>query len=206
LRSVAGDECREMRMGRSIGSDARSTRAAGLRDTGRLRSRTSRPRRFHGLAAVGLVCLSALSATRADAAVAVDGGRDDMQVRVENDSVDHVLEALSQKGNLHYRSTRPLNKVIGGSFSGSLAQVVSRILVGFDFVVRYSPPRVEIFVFGESGEAPSQAPPTEASPTAQTASPVAEQAAVSITFAPRYMRHAPTQYDVWTASRIPACR
>ena len=195
-----------MRMGRSIGSDARSARGVGLWDAGRLRSRTTHPRGFHGIATVGLVCLSALSATRADAEVTVGGGRDDMQVRVENDTVDHVLEALSQKGNLHYRSTRPLNKVIGGSFSGSLAQVVSRILVGFDFVVRYNPQGVEIFVSGENGAAPSQAPPTEASPTAQTASPVAEQAAVSVTFAPRYMRHAPTQYDLWTASRIPTGR
>ena len=203
---MAGHQCSEMRMGRSIGSDARSTWGAGLRNTKRLRCRTSRPRGFHGLATVGLVCLSALSATRADAEVAVDGGHDDLQVRVENDTVDHVLEALSQKGNLHYRSTRPLNKVIGGSFSGSLTQVLPRILFGLDFVVRYDPQGVEIFVFGESGATPSQAPPTEASPTAQTVSPVAEQAVVSVTFAPRYMRHAPTQYDLWTASRIPTGR
>jgi hypothetical protein len=46
----------------------------------------------------------AFSATQADAEVAIDGGRDEMQVRVENDTVGHVLEALGQNVSLHYRS------------------------------------------------------------------------------------------------------
>ena len=123
-------------------------------------------------------CLSAFSATQADAEVLVDGGRDEMQVRVENDTVGHVLEALGQNVSLHYRSAAPLNKVIGGSFSGSLEQVVSRVLAGYDFVVRYNLQGVELFVVGESGAAPIQPPPIEASPTAQTASPVAERAEI----------------------------
>ncbi len=85
-----------LRMGPSIGSDARPLR--------------------RGLAALGLACLSAFSATQADAEVLVDAGRDKMQVRVENDTVGHVLEALGQNVGLHYRSAAPLNKVIGGVF------------------------------------------------------------------------------------------
>jgi hypothetical protein len=125
-----------------------------LRDVGLLRSRPSHSRGFHGLAALGLVCLMAFSATAADAEVVVEGDRDQMQVTVDSDSVDQVLEALGQKENLHYRSTAPLNKVIDGSFSGSLGHVLSRILVGFDFVVRYNPQGIEIFVYEESGETP----------------------------------------------------
>ncbi len=130
-----------------------------------------------------------------------------MQVRVENDTVGHVLEALGQNVSLHYRSAAPLNKVIGGSFSGSLEHVVSRVLAGYDFVVRYNMQGVELFVVGESGAAPIQPPPIEASPTAQTASPVAERAEIGVvSLAPRFVRHAPSQYDLWTASRIPTSR
>ena len=68
-----------------------------------------------GLAALGLACLAALSATQADAEVRVDGGRDEMQVRVENDTIGHVLEALGQNVSLHYRSAAPLFPTIRSS-------------------------------------------------------------------------------------------
>jgi hypothetical protein len=191
-------------MGRGAESEAR---AARLRNAGRSRSRASHLLGFRGLAALGLVCLSAFPATQADAEVAVVGGPDDMHVKVENDTVGHVLETLSRNENLHFRSATPLNKVIGGSFSGSLGQVLSRILIGFDFVVRYSSQGVEVFVFRESGAAPIPSQPIEASPTAETASPAPNTAAVGINPSPRYgARHAPSQYDLSTAARIPTFR
>jgi hypothetical protein len=164
----SGAESSNLRMGPRIASDARPLKG--------------------GLAALGLACLSAFSATQADGEVVVDGGRDEMQVRVENDTVGHVLEALGQNVSLHYRSAAPLNKVIGGSFSGSLAQVLSRVLAGYDFVVRYNMQGVEIFVVGESGAAPTPLRPIEASPRPQTASTVADQDAPSISLAPRFAR------------------
>ena len=96
---------------------------------------------------------------KADAEVRVEGDRDEMQVRVENDTVGHVLEVLGQNVSLRYRSAAPLNKVIGGRFSGSLEQVLPRVLAGYDFVVRYNLQGVEIFVVGESGAAPIPPPP-----------------------------------------------
>jgi hypothetical protein len=147
----------------------RLTVATTARGAWRLRSCSSHPRGFRGFAALGLVCLSALSPTQAAAEVVIDGGRDEMQVRVENDTVGHVLEALGQKGNLHYGSATPLNKVVDGSFSGSLGQVLFRILGGYDFVIRHDPDGVEIFVFGESSAAPI--PPAPMGPTAQGPSP-----------------------------------
>jgi hypothetical protein len=157
-----------------------------------------------GLAALGLACLSAFSATQTHAEVRVDGGRDGMQVRVENDNVGHVLEALGQNVRLNYRTAAPLNKAIGGSFSGSLAQVLSRVLAGYDYVARYNMQGVEIFVVGESGAAPIPLAPIEDPPRPQRASTVADQDAPSVGLAPRFVRHPPSQYDLRTASRIPA--
>jgi hypothetical protein len=186
----------------SIGNDARLIRGTRLSDGGRLTSGRPLRRGVHGLAALALVLSSASSAGQAVAEVVVDGGRDEMRVSVENDTVGHVLEALSEKGILHYRSAKPLNKAISGSFSGSLGQVVSRILVGFDFVVGYKPKGVEIVVYGESGAKPIPSPPIEAS-RAQATSTVAEQAGRSISLAPRHLLpRAPSKYDMATSNLL----
>ena len=126
----------------------------------------------------------------------MDGDRDQMQVSVDNDTVATVLQALSQKGNLRYRSNLPLNKVIGGSFSGSLGHVLSRVLVGFDFVVHYNPQGVEIFVYGESGAASVPPPREEAySPRPRPTSRMTAQASLGANRAPRPAPVAPRQYN-----------
>jgi hypothetical protein len=160
-------------MGPSVGSDVRPV--------------------WGGLAALGLACLTAFSATQVDAEVRVDGGRDEMQVRVENDTVSHVLEALGQNVSLHYRSVAPLNKVIGGNFSGSLEQVLSRVLAGYDFIVRYNPQAVEIFVVGKSGAAPIPPPPVENSPQPQTAPTDTDQDAPNVNAARTPPRSTPAK-------------
>ncbi len=83
---------------------------------------------------------------------------------------------------------------------------MSRVLAGYDFVVRYNMRGVELLVVGKSGAAPIPPPPIEASPQPQTASPVADPATVGANPTPRFVRHAPSQYDLWTASRIPTGR
>jgi hypothetical protein len=183
--ATGGAEASNLRLGPSVGSGARPLRGS--------------------LAALALASLSAFSATQTDAEVLVDGGRDEIQVRVENDTVAHVLEALGQTASLRYRSAAPVNRVIGGRFSGSLEQVLSRVLAGYDFVVRYDLQGIEIFVVRDSGAAPIPPAPIEASPRPQTASAPADPDAPSISPAPRFAaRKAPSQYDLWTASRIPS--
>jgi hypothetical protein len=190
-----------VRVGRSIGCDLAPALRAGPREAGGAGSRPSHRLAFHGLAALGLLCLSAFSATQADAEVAVDGDRDQMQVSVDNDTVANVLEALGQTGNLHYRSGLPLNKVIGGSFSGSLGHVLSRVLVGFDFVVHYNPQGVELLVYGESGA--TSVPPPLVEPVVPRPRParMAARAAVGPNLAPRFV--APRAPSLAPAPGIP---
>jgi hypothetical protein len=114
-----------------------------------------------------------------------------MQVRVENDTVGHVLEALGQNVSLHYRSAAPLDKVIGGSFSGSLQQVLSRALAGYDFVAGYSMQGVELLVVGKSAATPIPPPQVEDSPQPQTAPTDTDQDAPSAGLAPRPLRLTP---------------
>ena len=139
-------------MGSSIKNNARPVRGDGHPNGRRLAPRSRW--KLRRLPALALVCLAAASSGQADAEVAVDGGRHEMHVNVTNDTVGHVLEALSEKGTLRFRSTAPLDKVIGGSFSGTLGQVVSQVLTGFDFVIVDKPQERRNCCFrGERGEA-----------------------------------------------------
>ena len=69
---------------------------------------------------LGLACLLVFLATTGGCRVLVVGGRDEMQVRVENDSVRHVLEALGQNVGLHYRSHRAAERSHRRKFFGFL--------------------------------------------------------------------------------------
>jgi hypothetical protein len=158
---------------------------------GSARSRPSHPPGLRGLLVLGLVCLSAFSPTAANAEVAVDGDRDQMQMSVDNDTVGRALEALGQKEKLQFHSSTPLNKVIGGSFSGSLEQVLSRVLAGYDFAVRYNLQDVEIFVVGKSGVAPIPPPPVENSPQPQTAPTDTDQDTPNVSLAATPPRSTP---------------
>jgi hypothetical protein len=146
--------------------------------------------------------LLVVSGEEGRAEVVVKRDRDEIRVSIKNDTVGHVLEALVQNGNLHYRSTAPLDKVIGGDFSGSWGQVLSGILAGFDFAVAYRPQGVEIVIFEESGGKPVSAPPTEG-PQPQTASTAVEQATPGVSLAPRRLApHAPSEYDTATSNLV----
>jgi hypothetical protein len=104
--------------------------------------------------------VAVFSTAKCEAHVAVAGNHESLLVVVDNDTVDHVLEALGNKANSRYHSAKPLNKIISGSFSGSLWQVLSRILDGFDYAVVGKPAGVEIFVYGASNSYAVQAPPS----------------------------------------------
>jgi hypothetical protein len=199
------------KLGPSVGSGALLSWLAGPRDGARLQSRFPLGLGFRALFALTLAGLAVVCATEADAEVIVEGGPSEMRVRVENGTVGQVLEALGQTVNLRYRSVASLNKVIGGSFSGPLRQVLSRVLAGFDFVVVSNPQGLELLVYGESVKNPVLPLPTEASVRPQTDSTVAEQSGPGTSLAPRYATPAgmpprpwkfrgPTKYDLATSN------
>ncbi len=130
------------------------TRRAG-REAAGLRSAPLHRGGFTLLSALGLAGLSVFAAARAHAEVVLDLSPDKVQVKVENDTVGHALDALGRTGSFRYLSTAPLNKAIRGNFSGSLGEVVVHILQGFDFVVLYKQKGVEVLVYGESGATPT---------------------------------------------------
>lgn len=97
----------------------------------------------------------------ASAKTNIEGQSDAMSLTAEDAPLGEVLAALSAKFGLIYTPTPGLNLTIGGTYSGSLQQVLTRILDGCDYVAGYSDDKIELEIFGLSGAAaqPSGLPP-----------------------------------------------
>ena len=100
----------------------------------------------------------------AAAASEVEGQADTVKLRAENASIREVLDALSAKFKVSYKVPSNLIRNLTGEYSGTLNQVLARLLDGNDYIVETSEDGVKIVVLGASG---GHAPPS--SPVAAVA-------------------------------------
>jgi hypothetical protein len=103
------------------------------------------------LAAV--TALACVLATTASAEVHVEGNLSALRVTTSGDTLSDVLSAFGALLPVKYRTSVPLNAEINGAYSGSLSQVVSRLLDGYNYVIKQDSALTEIIVFGKRGEA-----------------------------------------------------
>ncbi|HXW72700.1 MAG TPA: hypothetical protein VEK34_14960 [Methylocella sp.] len=111
------------------------------------------------------------------AEVQITGDADAVQIEAREATVEEVLGALNEAFGLQYRSSRELSRSVSGTFSGSLREVVSRVLLlqGYNFVTESSAGRtmVAVYDFGTSSGSNSNILPTVAAKSpAQSSSPV----------------------------------
>jgi len=76
-----------------------------------------------------------------------------LRITASGDALSDVLTTLGARWPVRYRSSVPLNVEIAGAYSGSLSQVVARLLDGYNYVIRRDGGLTEIIVFGARGEA-----------------------------------------------------
>jgi hypothetical protein len=86
----------------------------------------------------------------ASAEARIAGAPNAMRLEARDASVEEVLRALAARFNLHYQSKVPLERLVSGTFSGSLSRVVSRVLAGYDHVVKIGPDGLEVMILGVS--------------------------------------------------------
>ena len=72
----------------------------------------------------------------AKADVRVDGDLKALQLRASGDSLADVLARFDTLFAVKVRSAVPLSAEINGSYSGSLSQVVARLLDGYNYVIK----------------------------------------------------------------------
>jgi hypothetical protein len=116
------------------------------------------------LAVTAILLAALLHAKPACAEAHVSGNPDAVRVDARDAAVDEVMAMLGENFGLQYRSPASLNRRITGTFEGSLQQVVTRLLSGYDFVMKTDPSGVEVWVYGalKAGEAVTAPKPAEA--------------------------------------------
>jgi hypothetical protein len=104
--------------------------------------------------------------TITSAEVHVEGSPAAVRVTASRDTISNVLSALAATFNVQYRTAIPLDTAADATYSGSFRQVVSRLLDGYNYVIKADESKTtEIVVLGKRGEAtvPPKAPPEVAS-------------------------------------------
>jgi hypothetical protein len=65
---------------------------------------------------------------------------------VQDSSIGEILARLARDFNVHYRSSADLNRHLTGTYQGSLRQVVTRILDGYNFIIASSRGGMEVTI------------------------------------------------------------
>ncbi len=116
-----------------------------------------------------------LTLNDASAKTKVERKPDAVTLTAEDAPIGEVLAALSSKFGLVYTPTPGLNRTVGGAYSGSLREVLTRVLDGCDYVVSYSGDEIELKVMGQSDSTALPPQPAVAASSAVVNAPQAGQ-------------------------------
>ncbi len=87
----------------------------------------------------------------AHADVRVKGDATAVQVDATRSNVGEVLSALESAFRLRVRASVALDRQVGGRFTGPLAQVLPRLLDGYNYFIRVRATEIEVDVLGVPG-------------------------------------------------------
>jgi hypothetical protein len=104
------------------------------------------------IALAATLSCSAVATTRAE--VHIDGNPEAVRITANHDTIAGVLAAVATAFHVKYRTTVNLAAPTDGTYSGSLRQVISRLLGGYNYVVKSDQDTIEIVVFDARGAAP----------------------------------------------------
>ena len=89
----------------------------------------------------------------ASAEVRVAGDLNALRLSANGDKLSDVLSAFGTLFPVKFRTSLPLTAEVNGAWTGSFSQVVSRLLDGYNYVIKKDQGLTEILVFGKRGEA-----------------------------------------------------
>jgi len=94
-----------------------------------------------------------VAAQPASAATDIEGSPDEVVLRVQNAPIADVLAALAARFKLTYRAPPNLTRQLSGRYSGSLSQVLVRILDDVDYVVDNSNDGIKLVILNPAERA-----------------------------------------------------
>ena len=87
-----------------------------------------------------------------------------LRVEAQNAPLQEVLTALRSSFGLKYQTSTDLNRSVSGTYNGSLRDVITRLLDGYDFFVRKVGDDFEVVVVGFSASSGTAPTPIVAAP------------------------------------------
>jgi hypothetical protein len=103
-------------------------------------------------------------ATLARADVRIEGNPAAVRVMTDRAAISDVLSAFAENFKTTYRTSVPLDAAAEATYAGSFGQVVSRLLEGYNYVVKKDRETTEIIVFGRRGEVAIPPPAPKGAP------------------------------------------
>ncbi len=117
-----------------------------------------------GTVALLLAAVIGASGTSVRADVRVEGDVAAVRLEASHAPLSEVLSALGPVFNVRYRTSIPLDRGIHGTYRGRLERVISRVLDGYNYVLKNEKDSIEIIVLGKPGEAVAVVTPNTVSP------------------------------------------
>lgn len=102
-----------------------------------------------------LLALLVMPLHPASAELSVTGEPQTVRVEARGSSLDEILATLAVKFRMQYRANVPLDRPVSGTFAGSLPRVVSRLLDGYDRVVKWNGNDLDIVILGVAAKSPA---------------------------------------------------
>jgi hypothetical protein len=107
-----------------------------------------------------IVVLACALATIARAEVRVEGDSTAVRVTTSQETISEVLSALAAALHFRYRTAVSLDASANAVYSGSLREVVARVLDGYNYVIKGNRGTIEVIVTGRRGEVAPRPPRT----------------------------------------------
>lgn len=113
---------------------------------------------------LGLAAFICCLAASARGEVLVEGTPAALRITTNQHAIADVLSALAANFNVKFRTAVRLDATAGANYAGSFGQVVSRLLDGYNYVIKTERETIEIVVFGRRGAAAVPPPVPKESP------------------------------------------
>jgi hypothetical protein len=94
--------------------------------------------------------------------ICVQGGRTRIHLELRQTTIAAVLSALRAAYNISYSSTIALDETRDGTYAGSLGRVISRLLDGYNYVIKRQNSALELDILGKNGAQAVPGPVTTA--------------------------------------------
>ena len=85
-------------------------------------------------------------------AVRVRGDAAAVRLDASHTTIADVLSALNTSFDMSYSSWIVLDEEINGTYTGSLRRVITRVLDGYNYVIKQDNAKLDIIVLGKRGE------------------------------------------------------